>query len=55
MDAAELCQWKSCAAAFSFVLQETDFAKLAKSYDYSPGTNENSLTDEKASDWAKMR
>lgn len=22
MDAAELCQWKSCAAAFSFVLHE---------------------------------
>lgn len=51
MDAAELRQWSFCeiaaaAAAFFFVLQEKDFANLAKSY-YSGGANEKNLIEEK--------
>lgn len=54
MDAVELHQWSFCeiaaaaaAAAFSFVLQEKDFANLVKSLYYSGGANEKNLIEEK--------
>lgn len=50
MEAAEICQWKRCAAAFSFVLQEKDIAKLAKPFQVQIRRGR----DEKACDWAAM-
>lgn len=46
LQSCEIAAAAAAAAAFFFVLQEKDFANLAKSY-YSGGANEKNLIEEK--------